>query len=176
MSVTRSMIHFKTWGLIDEFRYILNLSFTQGIFPDNWKIAQITPLPKNGDLSLCNNYKPIALLPLPGKIAEKIIHTRLNDYLETNDILNEKKQGDFRKNNSTINSVSEFTHEMLTAINSTDISLAPCIDCSKSFDTVNHKVLLRIDNSGWGVKSTAPINEAWTGCSQRTYYMLHILR
>ena len=36
--------------------------------------------------------------------------------------------------------------------------------------------VLRIDNSGWSVKSTAPINEAWTGCSQRTYYMLHILR
>ena len=58
--------------LIDQFKYILNLSFTSGIFPSSWKIAQITPLPKEGDLTCCNNYRPISLLPLPGKIAEKL--------------------------------------------------------------------------------------------------------
>ena len=128
--------------LIDQFRFILNLSFSQGIFPDKWKISQITPLPKDGDLSLCNNYRPISLLPLPGKIAEKIAHSRISQYLETNEILN-KKQGGFRKNNSTINSVSEFTHEIFTAINSTNISLATLIDFSKAFDTVNHQILFK---------------------------------
>ena len=32
--------------LIDEFKFILNLSFTKGSFPDKWKIAQITPFLK----------------------------------------------------------------------------------------------------------------------------------
>ena len=36
--------------------------------------------------------------------------------------------------------------------------------------------VLRIDNSGWSVNCTAPINEVWTGCSQRVYYILHIFR
>ena len=49
--------------LIDQFKYILNLSFSTGIFPNSWKIAQITPLPKEGDLACCNNYRPISLLP-----------------------------------------------------------------------------------------------------------------
>ena len=35
---------------------------------------------------------------------------------------------------------------------------------------------LRIDNSDWSVNCTAPINEVWTGCSQRVYYILHIFR
>ena len=83
-------------ALINEFCFILNLSFTQGIFPDDWKMALITPLPKDGDPSLCSNYRPSSLLPLPGKIAEKIVHTRLSDYFESNEILN-KKQGGFRK-------------------------------------------------------------------------------
>ena len=128
--------------LVEEFRYILNLSFRQSVFPDKWKIAQITPLPKDGDPSLCNNYRPISLLPLPGKIAEKIVHTRLSNYLETNEIMN-KKQGGFRKNNSTINFVSEFTQEFFTAINSTEISLTTFIDFSKAFDTVNHTILIK---------------------------------
>ena len=78
--------------LIDEFRCILNVSFTKGSFPDKWKIAQITSLPKDGDLSLCNNYRPISVLPLPGKITEKIVHARLSDYLETNNILDKKNK------------------------------------------------------------------------------------
>ena len=38
------------------------------------------------------------------------------------------------------------------------------------------EVILRIDNSGLSMNCTAPINEVWTGCSQRTYYILHIIR
>ena len=127
--------------LIDQFKFVLNLSFATGSFPNSWKRAQITPLPKEGDLTCCNNYRPISLLPLPGKIAEKIVHSRLTDYLENNNILN-KKQGGFRKNNSTINSVSEFSHEIFEAINSKNISLATFSDFSKAFDTVNHKILI----------------------------------
>ena len=119
----------------------MNLSFSTGIFPNSWKIAQITPLPKEGDLTCCNNYRPISLLPLPGKIAEKVVHNRLSYYLENNNILN-KKQGGFRKNNSTINSVSEFLHEIYEAINNKNISLATFIDFSKAFDTVNQQILL----------------------------------
>ena len=127
--------------LIDQLRFLLNLSFNTGIFPDEWKMAQIKPLPRDGDLTQCNNYRPTSLLPLPGKIAEKIAHARLSTCFETNIFLN-KKQGGFRKNNSTINSVSEFSHEIYSAINTRDVSLATFIDFFKAFDTVNHKILI----------------------------------
>ena len=101
--------------LIDQFKFILNLSFSTGTFPSSWKKAQITPLPKEGDLTCCNNYRPISLLPLSGKIAERIVHSRLKKYLEDNNILN-RNQGGFRKNNSTINSVSDFHMKSLTPL------------------------------------------------------------
>ena len=127
--------------LIDQFKFILNFSFSTGTFPSSWKKAHITPLPKEGDLTCCNNYRPISLLPLSGKIAEKIVHSRLKNYLEDDNILN-RNQGGLSKNNSTINSVSECAHEIFDAINSSQISLVTFIDLSKAFDTVNHKVLL----------------------------------
>ena len=33
---------------------------------------------------------------------------------------------------------------------------------------------LRIDNSGWSVNCTAPVNEVWTGCVQSTKYISYI--
>ena len=101
----------------------------------------IFPLPKDGDLSNFNNYRPISLLPVPGKIIEKIYHIRLMSYLEDNHILTEK-QGGFSKNHSTINTVTKFTHEIYSAINNHEISSTTFIDFSKAFDTGHHKILL----------------------------------
>ena len=127
--------------LIDQFVFLVNLSFRTGKFPTDWKKAIIIPLPKDGDLSICHNYRPISLLPVPGKIIEKIYHSRLMSYLEDDHILTEK-QGGFRKNNSTINTVTNFTHEIYSAINNHKISLTTFIDFSKAFDTVNHEIVL----------------------------------
>ena len=88
--------------------------------------------------------------PYQAKIAEKSVHSRISTYLEDNNILY-KKQGAFRKNNSTINSVSEFT------INSTNTSLATFIDFLKAFGTVNHCILLE-KLKKYGIKNT---NLAW---------------
>ena len=46
--------------LINQLTFLFNLSFNTGTFPDDWKMAQITPLPKDGDLTQCKNYRPIS--------------------------------------------------------------------------------------------------------------------
>ena len=43
--------------------YITNLSFTEGVFPSELKIAQVLPLYKSNDPMLFNNYRPISFLP-----------------------------------------------------------------------------------------------------------------
>ena len=83
-------------ALIDQITFIFNLCLSQNIFPNEWKIASIVPLPKEGDLSKCTNYRPISLLPLPGKILEHIMHSRIISLCDNVDILN-KNQGGFRK-------------------------------------------------------------------------------
>ena len=70
--------------LIDKLVSCFNLSFITGIFPDAWKLAKITPLYKGGQKNQINNYRPISLLPLSGKLIEKIIHNRISHYLEVN--------------------------------------------------------------------------------------------
>ena len=66
-----------------------NRSLATGLFPPKWKIATVIPLQKDGDKSDVNNLRPISLLPLSGKLLEKIIHNRMSQYmyLENNNML-----------------------------------------------------------------------------------------
>ena len=63
--------------LFRQLTHIFNSSFSTNVFPDEWKRTNVIPLPKDGDLTKCTNYRPISLLPLPGKLIEMIVHNRI---------------------------------------------------------------------------------------------------
>ena len=54
------------------------------IYPETWKFANVTPIFKKGNKQLIKNYRPISLLPICGKIFEKIIFKNLYIYLNEN--------------------------------------------------------------------------------------------
>ena len=82
--------------LTAQLTYIFNVSLRLAIFPDDLKVATIIPLHKGGSREEVGNYRPVSLLPLPGKILERIVHVSLTTFLEENNILVEN-QGGFRK-------------------------------------------------------------------------------
>ena len=55
----------------DKLCDIINLSFKTGIFPDLCKLAKVIPLFKKENPLLCENYRPISLLPVYSKMFEK---------------------------------------------------------------------------------------------------------
>ena len=61
---------------------LFNLSLKKAKVPDQWKISNMTPIFKSGGPSSALNYHPISLLPLISKILERIIHSRLMNYLQ----------------------------------------------------------------------------------------------
>ena len=76
--------------------YIINISFSTGVFPDVLKVAKVIPLHKGGSTQLVNNFRPISLLSIFDKIMEKLMHKRLYTFLDEHDILF-KNQFGFRK-------------------------------------------------------------------------------
>ena len=44
-----------------------------GTFPDIWKHANVVPVHKKNEKNVKTNYRPISLLPIFGKILEKLI-------------------------------------------------------------------------------------------------------
>ena len=86
--------------LLPPLTYITNLSFTEGVFPFELKIAQVLPLYKNNDPMLFNNYRPILILPFFSKLFERLMYNRLINFIEKHHLPYQYQFG-FRKNQST---------------------------------------------------------------------------
>ena len=63
--------------------YILNLSLSEGLFPDELKIANVVPIYKADDSMKFNNYRPVSLLCILSNVFEKVMNTRLSSFLES---------------------------------------------------------------------------------------------
>ena len=59
---------------------------SEGIFPDNWKKSNICPIHKKGDKQIVDNYRPVSLLPVCGKIFERLIFNSLYQFLEEHNL------------------------------------------------------------------------------------------
>ena len=127
--------------LITEVTHMYNLSIRTAKFPNTWKSALVIPIPKKGNPTKVQNYRPISLLPLPGKVMEKLIHQHLSMYLENNSWLEPVQHG-FRKSHSTIHSVAQLTNYIYKRLDDRLPTLAVFIDFKKAFDCVQNPVLL----------------------------------
>ena len=128
--------------VIKPFQYICNLSFKNGVVPNNMKIAKIIPLFKNGDKSVFTNYRPVALLPQFSKILEKLFCKRLNEFIDKHDLIVNSQYG-FRANRSTSSALLELVEDITTALDKNKYTVGVFIDLRKAFDTIDHTLLLK---------------------------------
>ena len=121
--------------------HIINKSLSTSTFPNEWKQAKITPLFKSGSISSAENYRPISILPVISKIAEKIVQKQLTNYLEENHLLTDRQFG-YRKRCSTEMAANLFIDSIRKEIDKGKYVGALFLDLSKAFDTISHGTLL----------------------------------
>ena len=108
-----------------------------------WKLANVITIFKKGYKQLIKNYRSISLLPICGKIFEKIIINNLYNYLNTNNLIT-KNQSGFRPGDSTTNQLLYLVNEIHLAFDdpkSLEVR-AVFLDIPKAFDKVWHDGLL----------------------------------
>ena len=138
--------------LCGSISYPLTISFNQsmstGIFPDLMKLSKVIPLYKGNEKDIVVNYRPISLLITISKVLEKIMHQRVYNFLEKNNILYKSQYG-FRNKRSCEQAITKFIGQILQAKEEGKSSTSIFLDLSKAFDTLNHGVLLsKLDRYG----------------------------
>ena len=54
-----------------------------GVFSSKWKKGNVVPIHKKGDKQTLENYRPVSLLPICGKILERLLfHKMFNFFIE----------------------------------------------------------------------------------------------
>ena len=142
--------------LIEPLFTIFDNCLKKGVFPNIWKKANVVPIYKKGKRDLVKNYRPVSLLPILGKIFEKIIFDSLYSYLIENNMITSKQSG-FIKGDSTINqllSISQKINEAFDCDIPSEV-FAVFLDISKAFDKVWHPGLLFKLKKNWNPRRNA---------------------
>ena len=66
---------------------IFNDCLKEGKFPSDWKKAHVVPVHKKGDKQCLKNYRSISLLPICGKIFERLIYKELFTFVADDNLI-----------------------------------------------------------------------------------------
>ena len=91
-------------------KLIFQSCLESGKFPNEWKKANVVPVHKKGDKQILKNYRPISLLPIAGKIFERLLYDKMFEFFIANNLIS-KNQSGFRPGDSCINQLS-ISHEI----------------------------------------------------------------
>jgi len=122
---------------------LANLSFSQGVFPDCFKIAQVTPLIKKPSLNPDDpsSFRPISNLRSVAKILERLAHCRLSEHLLSSPNFS-YLQSAYRALHSTETTLAKVTNDVFRSVDSGSPSVLVALDLSAAFDCVSHDKLL----------------------------------
>ena len=122
---------------------LCNHCFKTGTVPKAWLKAVIKPIPKKDKGStLPSEYRGISLQSFVAKTYCRILNTRLREYLEINDALNDEQNG-FRTNRCCQDHILTLTSIIENRMLGKQDTFACFIDFKKAFDCVDRDLLWR---------------------------------
>lgn len=121
---------------------ILMESLETGVVPNDFKIANVTPIFKKGDKTIPANYRPISLTSLVGKLLESVLKVKITNHLNKYDLISDKQHG-FRKNRSCLTNLLQFYDKVINDYDEDRETDIIYLDFQKAFDKVPHKRLVK---------------------------------
>ena len=116
--------------------YPLKLIFEASLlgveFPECWKRANVVPVYTKESKNLVKNYRPISLLPIFGKIFERVIFKNLFNYVHKNELFT-KCQSGFLHGDSCTSQLFSTVHDINSSFDPTQDFRGAFLDMSKAF-------------------------------------------
>lgn len=140
-TLTAEMIRMTLSVTLPLITLIVNQSISSNVFPDDWKIGKIKPIPKGNTVEELKDLRPISILPVLSKVIERVVCTQLTEYLETQMILPNVQSG-FRAGHGTETALAHVTDEILAESDEGNGTILVLLDFSRAFDCINTELLL----------------------------------
>ena len=128
-------------SLAGPLTYIINSCIKASYFPEAWKIARISPIPKVNQPKTEHDYRPISILPALSKVFERLVSHQVNAYIKDLALFNDSITG-FRKGHSTTTTLLGIRDDIMRAMRRGEVTLMVLADYSKAFDTINFKSVI----------------------------------
>lgn len=146
--ISTDLLHHVAIPVAVPLSHIFNLSIVNGIFPDAFKLSKIIPIFKSSDMKDMDNYRGVSITDIFSKIFERIVNTRLTNFLVNNDFFYTHQFG-FLKNKSTNHAVLDFINFISDNLNKGNVLLGLFMDVRKCFDCISHSILFKkLENAG----------------------------
>ena len=110
-----------------------------GIFPNELKLADVSPVFKKNDSTQAKNYRPVSVLPTVSKVFERLMQKQISNYIDQ--FLSSNLCG-YRKGYSTQSALTSLLEKWKSILDNKGYAGAVLMDLSKAFDTINHELLL----------------------------------
>ena len=121
--------------------FLINSSISRDYVPASWKEAIVVPIHKAGQVDDPKNFRPISLLPVVSKVAERVVHQQLMAYLETHKLITDYQFG-FRPGRSTEMTLLSVTAPILQGMKGNSFLCSCLFDLRKAFDCMPQDQLL----------------------------------
>ena len=120
---------------------VFKLSLDSGECPDDWKVANVTPIYKKEDRTDPANYRPVSLTSQVCKVMESLVRAKIIQHLDENNLISEAQHG-FREGRSCLTNLLETLEAWTKIIDDGDGIDVAYLDFRKAFDLVSHKHLI----------------------------------
>ena len=104
-------------------------------------MADVVSVHKKIDKQILKNYRPVSLLPIRGKVFQRLIYNSLFEYFIENNLISQNQSG-FKPSDSCTKQLIYITHETYRSFDDGFEVRGLFLDISKSFDKVWHIFLI----------------------------------
>lgn len=128
-------------GSIGNLATYMQDCWDKGEIPQAWKAANLVFIPKPGKKLSFEHLRPISITSCVGKLMEHVIQTRLNRFMEDQNLYPDTMIG-FRTNLSVCDVMLQIKEQIIYK-KTIDTRVIVGLDVSKAFDNVKHAAILQ---------------------------------